>query len=98
MTKIEYQDKHKQNKRKSSQKKQVSAMPPVLEGVVSLLGPVRKKVRFPNSAVDVDGFWHLVTSGAIEIIDDAKFVYALTSDRQLQVLKVNKIPFEVINE
>ncbi len=72
-----------------------SAIPLVLPGVLALFGRSWKKVRFPDRETARRGFRVLYRSGrGVDISGD--FVFGLSAPEQLQLLRKDKIPFEVV--
>ena len=73
-----------------------AAMPLTLPGILALLGRSWKKVRFPDRETAKRGFRVLYRSGrGVDISGD--FVFGVSGPEQLELLKTNKIPFEMVN-
>jgi len=64
--------------------------------LVAALGPIYKKVRFPNEASAIKGFSLLLHSGGMEAFGHD--IYGLSSASQIAVLEKNDVRFEVLND
>ena len=57
--------------------------------------PPRYKVRFPNREAAVKGFGIILRSGGGEAFGD--YTYGVNSERLLELLKKENIPFELVS-
>ena len=74
----------------------LAAIPLGLPAIVALFGRPWKKVRFPDQETARRGFRVLYRSGrGVDISGD--FVFGLSAPEQLELLKKDKIPFEVVS-